>query len=166
MLFATGDLWDYLPSHAIVIPTNLGWTSSGSNVMGAGVAKQAAQRFGWLAGWYGAACKGDFHRHGNESVVRSICKGDGNWLILLPVKPLNTERPYLSWQGPATLDLVERSVRQLAVHKPQEWGGKKVALPLVGCGNGRLPRAAVLPILEHWLDDRFVLVEQKGAHNE
>ena len=58
---ANGDIWNWLsePHNCeVVIPTNIGWKADGSNVMGAGIAKQAILRYGRdIAAWYGAICR-------------------------------------------------------------------------------------------------------------
>lgn len=112
----------------VVIPTNVGWTKGSSNVMGAGLAKQAAQKYNWLTRHYGDWCR----RYGSRiNVVRA------DRLILFPVKPLNEDKPWLSWQNGASLELIKNSLDQLA-----EWASNNpschIAMPYVGCGNGRL----------------------------
>lgn len=136
-----------------VIPTNLGWTKAGDNVMGRGVALQANRRNNGLAAFYGAWCK---MRAGLEPEDRDlICFANPN-LILLPVKPL-ADPPHLSWQQDADLRLLEDAVQEMAftmINRPRVL----VALPLLGCGNGRLNPAAVIPILRKHLDQQYVLV--------
>ena len=143
MRVTRGDIWspDF---HIIVIPVNIGWTKTGYNVMGRGVAKQASELYPGLAKWYGSKCR--------SFMIHTPCLRYDR-LILFPVKPLNVLAPYLSWQGKANLSLIEKSTKDLA-----EFPDKEIALPLVGCGNGRLSESDVLPILNMYLDDRFVLV--------
>jgi hypothetical protein len=172
-----GNIWDWLNERAeiiiwlneraeiiwlneraeIIIPTNQGWRADGTNVMGAGLAKQAVDRYPGIDQWYGAWCRD----HRDEScVVRHPVAP----LIFFPTKPLNPEAPHLSWQSPATVETVTRSLRDLARLPPLAgWpGGGLIALPLVGCGLGGLPEATVLPLLHEWLtSDRFVLVQQR-----
>lgn len=149
MQTATGNIWDWLDQGArIVIPTNIGWKRDGANVMGAGLAKQAAARYPGAAAWYGAWCAD----HPGEPCVVAYPLAP---IIFFPTKPLNWQAPYLSWQGSADLATIERSAKALA-----SWPGKEpVAVPLVGCGNGGLLAADVVPILERCLTKkRFVLV--------
>ena len=153
-----GDIWEYLPTHAIVVPVNVGWTRAGRNVMGRGVALQAARRWPELPAIYGEACR----VAGAEMTVMSWQAPYGKyWLVLFPVKPLNERAPWLSWRGPATLEMIERSADDLA-NLAFAWGGRDgwpIALPLVGCGNGGLREEDVLPILErHLAGDQFLLV--------
>ena len=54
MQTANGDIWNVEPKDAwIVVPTNVGWKRDGSNVMGAGLAKQARLKFKQLPYDYG-----------------------------------------------------------------------------------------------------------------
>lgn len=156
-----GDLWSYVQTHAIAVPTNIGWTKDGRNVMGRGVAKQAAERYPGLASWYGAYCR---ERSVEAGVVSWSPVSDVAEIVLFPTKPLAAD-PALSWRGSASLWLVEHSAWQL--YRLCASGGihRSVALPLVGCGNGNLAEEDVLPLLRKILDDdRFLLVRQgKGS---
>lgn len=158
MQFAAGDLWNwYAQGYAIVVPTNIGWTRSRQNVMGRGVALQASRRFPQLALRYGTLCR----QYGTSTPVAYEVVDDEHIIILFPVKPLNVSAPFLSWRGSATLDLIERSASQLRDLALPPDHSQRIALPLVGCGNGGLLRRDVVPILErHLTEDRFVLVEQ------
>ncbi len=151
MKTAKGNIWSWLDKgYLVTVPTNIGWTKRGHNVMGRGIAAQAKARFPELPGIYGEMCR---HMVARGPEVRF-------WgpLVLFPVKALNLETPHLSWQAPALPDLIEQSTIQLA-----EWTnpGERVAIPMVGCGNGGLQEEFVLTILEHYLDDdRFLLVRK------
>ena len=144
-----GSLWDPRLNNCVkVVPTNLGWKSNGENVMGRGVAKQATEKYQMLSSWYGWRCKA----MADSELTRLYRYHD---LVLFPVKPLDRLMPHMSWRQPASLELVEKSTIQLASFM----GMDKVALPLVGCGNGRLDSRDVLPILQkHLKDDRFLLI--------
>jgi len=116
--------------------------------MGRGVAKQATEKYQMLSSWYGWRCKA----MADNELTRLYRYRD---LVLFPVKPLDRLMPHMSWRQPASLELVEKSTIQLASFM----GMDKVALPLVGCGNGRLDSRDVLPILQkHLKDDRFLLI--------
>ena len=151
MLHATGDIWKWLDDGChLVIPTNIGWRMDGSNVMGAGLAKQAATRYPKLDKWYGMICSACQH-------ITPVCLADvpDAPLIMFPVKPLNREAPNLSWKSGANVDLIYKSTKQLASFRLI----RRIALPMVGCGNGGLDPELVRPILAANLDDRFTLVE-------
>ncbi|MGH7198664.1 MAG: hypothetical protein ACREH5_08015 [Candidatus Omnitrophota bacterium] len=153
MRIVIGDIWAEWEksSGSIVIPTNVGYRKNGSNVMGLGLAKDAARRWPELPAWYGRFCMlygaGAFPIRYDE--VRSV--------ILLPVKPFDAVTPHLSWKAKADLKLIESSVEALA----KFYGTEPIYVPMVGCGNGKLKDLDVLPILErHLTDERFVLVKR------
>jgi hypothetical protein len=147
-----GNIWNYQSSHWIVIPTNIGWRANGENVMGTGLAKQAKSKFPEVAAWYGVFCRS----LKEEAGVIAYRPGK---LIMFPVKPLNKNSPNLSWQNDADLELIEKSAIQLA--DLQKTLAVDVAVPLVGCGAGRLNEADVIPILDKHLKGRFILVMDK-----
>jgi len=151
-----GDIWSYSESHFIVIPTNIGWKwQDGRNVMGRGLALQATKKWPYFSFWFGEMCR----RHGEKTPT---CVYPYGPLIAFPVKPLNKKEPHLSWRSNADTGLIERSARELAAIEVP----KPVALPLVGCGNGKLEMSEVRPILDRYLgDSRFVLVlaERPGS---
>jgi hypothetical protein len=146
----TGYIWDWIGRAKVVVTTNIGWRANGANVMGAGLAKQAAGRYPGIAIWYGTWCRG----HASESCVIEHPQYP---LIFFPTKRLNPRVPHLSWQYDSDLDTIRRSLADLA-----RWSGDGlIALPLVGCQNGNLKEAAVLPVLREFLvGDRFVLVRR------
>ena len=149
-----GDLWEYhSQGRWVVVPTNIGWKADGSNVMGRGVPRQAAQRFLELPHWYGVQLRED-----PDPVVVYRPRR----LVLFAVKPLDREHPWLSWRQPATLEQIEASVRALAEFRAPgcPLAGVQLAMPMVGCGNGQLDPEDVLPILERELgsDEGIVLV--------
>lgn len=150
MIETTGDIWRFENTHLIVVPTNIGWKHDGRNVMGAGLASDAETRWG-VAQWYGEVCRAFLDQ---TPVMRYFCAP----ILCFPVKPLNLEAPWKSWMGRANLPLIRRSLRQL-----RNWpGGRKIAVPMVGCGNGGLDRADVYPVLRSYLfGDRFVLVRRR-----
>jgi len=154
MIEKIGNIWD---SHEhgwwIVITTNIGWRKSGDAVMGAGIAKAAAEKCPKLPGWYGDRCE----KYGADTAVAIYKPGR---FILFPTKPLNESQPWMSWKNDADLGLIMRSTIQLAKLIDIVNLGTQVGLPLVGCENGNLRAKQVLPILRSYLDDRFVLFER------
>ena len=158
MRIESGDIWSFWrKGFAVVIPGNIGWTRSGDNVMGRGVAAQARDLYPTLLPkQVGAYCRAN----GANTGVCLVGVGEGRWFIFFPVKPLNVHQPWLSWKGPATLDLVRKSAQELAnIGGVPDVDKMKFALPLVGCGNGGLDPDDVIPILAECLkEDRFVLV--------
>lgn len=147
-----GDLWDF---HAqgwkIVISTNIGWTETPPswasredaghyphhNNMGAGIALEALRRWPWLSEWLGSHYRA---RHRAGAIQRPV-EHDQLRLIFVPVKPLKEHDPAYSWDQPASVELIALQLGMLAHHQG------KIAIGLVGCGNGNAEPAHVLPHL-------------------
>lgn len=148
-----GDLWDYEQSHWLCVTTNQGWSKSGSNIMGAGLAKQAANRFPNLPARYGAFC-----RMFPGAAKLYPYKRYTSWLLMYPTKALNPQTPYMSWRGKSSLELIERCAIELA--KFGETSERPIAIPALGCQNGGLKVCDVLDILYKYLksDDKFLFV--------
>ena len=143
-----GNIWDYEADHYIVIPTNIGWRADKTNIMGRGLALQAAKKYPKLPLWYGSECYLGL-------AMTPVMVYPHAPLILFPVKPLNEKQPWASWKNMADLALIERSAIQLADMKLD----REVAIPMVGCGNGKLTPEDVRPILDKYLsDEKFLLV--------
>lgn len=158
MLTKNDDLWTW---HAekkwIIICTNIGWKKDGSNPMGAGVARVAAEKYPDLPAWYGGRCR----KYGERTAVTPYYSGN---LFMFPTKPLNEEQPWMSWRNDACISLIMKSCRQLvklADMLEENYFMTSIGLPLPGCGNGNLMPRDVLPILADLLDDRFVLLERR-----
>ena len=158
MITRYGNIWDF---HAeggwIVITTNIGWKNDGSNPMGAGLAKTAADKYPNLPIWYGKKCQ----KFRDDTAVLPYKPGR---FFLFPTKPLATQ-PWLSWQQNSSVALIQQSTKQLALWvEILQKDGKKfikpIGVPLVGCQNGRLNSKQVKPILEKYLNDKFVLFER------
>ena len=158
MITRYGNIWDH---HAeggwIVITTNIGWKSDGSNPMGAGIAKTAANKYPELPIWYGKKCR----KFGADTAVLPYKPGK---LFMFPTKPL-AEQPWLSWKQDASLELIRQSTEQLVLWLEilQREGLKfikPIGVPMVGCQNGNLNPKQVIPILEKYLSDKFVLFER------
>lgn len=144
-----GSIWAYENTHALVIPTNLGWRMRDqSNIMGRGLALQAAKKYPDFPIWFGRECAA--RREATPVLVYPSAP-----LIAFPVKPLNAEAPWMSWKNKADLKLIERSAKQLAELKVE----RPIAVSMVGCGNGGLEMSDVRPILDRYLShDRFTLI--------
>jgi hypothetical protein len=124
----------------LIVPTNVGWKSDGTNVMGRGIAWQAAQKYPALPGWYGRQCR----KMGDKTPVLAH---PGWRLICFPTKPLNKRAPHLSWQSASTVERVKKSIGELLTLIPLLPYGGRILLPAVGCGNGGLPLTTVVPLL-------------------
>ncbi len=142
MKVETIDIWE-LKDYLKVIPTNLGWTKTGENVMGAGLAKQAAERYPDLTMIYGEACQE--MRWGPTGLILY------EDLILFPVKPVNYGYPHLSWKAHASFDLIAQMLTKLHTLARQD-KDIKVAIPLIGTGNGKLDKGAIITMISTKLD--------------
>lgn len=154
-----GDVWEY-PADAYVITTNGTVKANGTCVMGRGVAKQARGMFPGIDLRLGTFIK----RFGNhvhsfevsnvEGVVRNIHRSVS--LLSFPVKH--------HWDQKADLKLIERSAIELSYRIMMQFqGSMTVAMVRPGCGNGQRSWNVVKPIIEPYLDDRFVIVEKHGG---
>jgi len=146
-----GDIWDYhRKGHWIVITTNGTLNTKGEAVMGKGIALQAKQKFPGLPSELGKQIKGCGLPYGEYTQGNNLKVFHQYKVITFPVKH--------NWWEKADLLLIEESSRQLqtACHGNQDV--KYLVRP--GCGNGQLDWKDVKPILEKYLDDRFVVVER------
>lgn len=144
------NIWNYIDNYLIVVTTNIGWNRYGQNVMGAGIAKQAAAKFPELPEWYGKFCQ---EYKANTPVVLA----PNGKIVLFPTKKLNSIQPWLSWKENSDLALIERSLIQLKQLEPT----RKIATPIPGCANGGLSQKDVMPLLERYLtEDRFLVVDR------
>lgn len=135
-----GDLWEYHGRMIIVVTTNGLTTKQGKALMGNGCAGQAGVRFPDLAFRLGTSIA----QRGNHVAYL----GDG--IVSFPVEHTPYETP--------DIRLIARSTREL-VSLADSMGWKEIALPRPGCGGGGLEWKEVKPVLERYLDDRFVVVE-------
>ncbi len=160
-----GDIWSYAKDSCIVIPTNAGYRMDGTNVMGRGVAQQAAEKYPELPLWYGGRCR----VYGNDACFPYPEMKPK--LILFPTKPLNKKEPWLSWKQKSSITLIEKSTELLVAISERELdtanGKPRIVLPAVGCGNGGLELGEVVPILKkHLVSDRFILVLEKDLEGK
>ena len=138
----TGDIWDYHKrGHWIVITTNGTIHKNGVAVMGKGIAKQAALKYPKLPYYLGLAIKDV----GNIGHIFPDYK-----IITLPTKH--------NWWEKSDITLIERGCKALSKMHARV----KVNIYMVrpGCSNGKLKWEDVKPIIEQYLDDRFVIVER------
>ena len=140
------DLWTvHIEGGWVVVPTNTVRQADGTAVMGAGLAKQAADRFPGLAARYGLLLA--------QNEPRAAFP---NWrIVTVPTKH--------HWRDPSTVDLVEHAVTWLTT-----WAERthptRVAVPALGCGLGGLPWATVAPILRQLPDPPFTVFPPQQPH--
>lgn len=140
------NIWDLKETHAICIPTNLGWRNDGHNVMGRGLAKQASRKFRGLAKFVGQSYRRiqtKFHT-GNSDVsinqltpiISTIIKDTE--LIMIPSKKL-IKPPYMSWKQKSDPRLISRALWHLREEISEgNFHRMFFAIPLIGAGNGEL----------------------------
>lgn len=146
-----GNIWKRWESgHWIVIPTNGFVKGNGEAVMGRGLALQAKERFSDLAIRLGKYLLDN----GNN-----VCFFENLRLISFPVKRF--------WFDKAIPELIERSCKQAIefLNENYAFGNEikiefPIYIPKVGCGNGGLKWEDVKPILEKYLDGRFVVCDK------
>lgn len=141
-----GNIFE-VEADAICCPTNGIVKQNGELVMGAGLAKQFAERYLWLPKRLGR----EVSEQGN---VVAVCQVDTTTgepdVVSFPTKH--------HWKFPSDLDLIKKSAKAL-VQWTDHFGWKKVVLPRVGCGLGQLDwETQVKPVLEEILDDRFYVI--------
>jgi hypothetical protein len=165
-----GNLWDQ-ECDALCITTNGFIKRDGSNVMGRGCAKEAAEWDPGLPHRLGTMIQ----EHGNRCLRLGRVDGAGSpWLVSFPVKPVHDTydgtnavahmaREYVEgarvpgWACKAKPDLILRSARQLR-DMADKWKWEHVVLPRPGCGAGELHWDDVESILAPVLDDRFSVI--------
>ena len=149
MIETFGNIWNFhLQDKWIAITTNGTVKSDGSCVMGRGVAKQAKDRYpqlpfiiGGLIGWNGD------HVHAIPT----------HKIITFPVKH--------NWYEKADINLIEQSAKELKEMTFLLPNNIHFYLVRPGCGNGQLNWEDVKPIIEKYLDDRFIVVEINTKQN-
>ena len=177
----TGDIWQLsTPEDTIVIPVNVGWRlTDGRNPMGKGLALQAARRWNFLAATYGEFCR----KHGRATPLFVLHTANKwcRYLVLFPTKPLNVEKPYLSWRQDADLALIEVNLMHLQqhalqfcektdslphyqtsrpAHYPEQGGSRRILVPSVGCGEGHIAEEVLIQALQaHLTHPCFVHVK-------
>ncbi len=140
-----GDIWNFHDKgHWIVITTNGIVRNDGACVMGRGTAKEAAIRIRYLPHMLGTCIKA----HGNMLFTFHTLK-----LITFPTKH--------HWKDPADPKLIEKSTKELVSFVNKE-DISKIYLVRPGCNNGRLNWKDIKPLLEKYLDDRFIVVERSS----
>lgn len=143
-----GDIWEFhRQGNWIVIPTNGTVKSNGDAVMGKGIALEAKRRFPDIPRMLGFQLR----TMSNPPEPTDV----GHNIFTFPTK--------YDWRQKSSPELIEKSCRLLvkliSVHP---WLYKPpIYLPRVGCDNGRLNWKDVKPILEKYLDDRFIVVSRE-----
>jgi hypothetical protein len=149
---ATGDLWDYLKMGAVICVTVNGQVNrDGANIMGRGCAKEAKQRYPWVAHRIGRYIQGYGNRCFKIDMKFEVNKPPyGDWtLISFPTKH--------HWRDDSDPGLILQSAEQL-VEMADKFDWNEVICPRFGAGNGNLPWDSVKEMLDSVLDDRFLII--------
>lgn len=151
MLRLNGNLWYFHNwKFFIIIPTNGTIKIDGTNVMGRGLAKQAAIRYKDLPKMLGDALA----NYGNIPFVFPKYR-----IITFPVKH--------KWQQNGDLELLRESAERLVALVDKHKLEPPFYLPRVGCGNAKLDwDSEVEPVLKDILDDRFIVVHLVEGKND
>jgi len=152
MRIVYGDIWTYHQRGAwAVIPTNTTVNSKGEAVMGAGLAKQAAERYPGLPRMYGETLK----LYANQRFDWCTEFFEEFRLVCLPTKD--------DWRKPSEMWMLESSLAQFLMDAKICFPTAHFALPPLGCGCGGLDwETQVRTLLERYLtDDRFAVVLPK-----
>ena len=188
MRIIEGDLWEEISTgdyDAVLIPTNGAYKASGEAIMGAGVARQAKDRYPSICPFLGKMLKANLERMDDEegtnriaepwNVPYKIGKTENDTLIFsFPTKPTwaytspdnyhivtryrqeaKGKERVPGWQSKSSLPLIDRSARLISA-VTREFS--QIALPTVGTGQGELTAKEVIEVLEAHFDDRFVVV--------
>lgn len=129
------------PAEAIVIPVNT------QGVPGAGLAKQAAQRWPLWERLYKLACA-DWRLRPGTVVAHHLSHHPlqgGPIVIDFPTKT--------DWREPSSLELIETGLQALGNWLLQAPNVKSIAIPALGCGLGGLQWNDVYPLLRQFRED-------------
>ena len=145
----TGNIWDFHDAgNWIVIPVNGQVNSKGEAIMGAGLAKQAKDRFPDLPALLGA----------------NTCYRESWPFAFHSYKIISFPTKY-KWREDSNLGLIEQCLREgLKLNWLPAPNQGDIYLPRLGCGErtGRLQWKDVKSVLEKYLDDRFIVVTLPG----
>lgn len=144
MISSTGNLWD-IPADTYIITTNGVIKKNGAAVMGRGCALQAKDMFKGI----------DYDLGYCIDIVGNIPTYIGEYKLKERVYEIISFPVKHHWRDKADLSLIERSAKMLPkiIHP-----GATVVMPRPGCGNGGLNWEDVAPVIEPYLDDRFLVV--------
>ncbi len=159
------DLWKLHDDGLLIcITTNYGWRRDGSNVMGRGIAREAADRYPRLPYEYGKFCKSWRKKIPFLNYIPVYYSKKCN-LLLFGTKELNPSAPHLSWKSESSIQQIQYSCATLIrwcqiVGGFNSTPGKKVYLPRPGCSNGLLDWVDVRPVIAPILPDYVVIADK------
>lgn len=132
LLEEIGDIFES-SAQSLVVPVNV------VGVAGKGLAKAFADRFPtWLKAYKHACETRVFERHGFH--VHSL--SDGRRIVSLPTKR--------HWRFPSKIEWIDEGLRRLA-EEAETYGITSLAIPAIGCGEGRLRWEDVRVLIHRYL---------------
>ena len=144
------DLFEYIKTNevdAICCTTNMVVKQNGELVMGAGIAKEFANRYPTLPKIFGDWIKQESSRTSARTYLVTEFQPQ---CIYFPTK--------IHWKNPSKLWLIEKSLKELVMITDYN-KFNIVVLPRPGCSNGGLDwESQVKPLCEQYLDDRFIVI--------
>jgi len=156
MRIIRGNLWnEYIHGYdAVCCTTNMCVKKDGSLVMGAGIAKQFADRFPILPKTWGhATCKIN-NGYLKSGLIVTKYYEENNFIIDIVSFPTK-----YNWKDKSSLRLIEKSAEQLCmISYALNWS--RILLPKPGCSNGGLKWKEVSQILSKILDNRFFIISR------
>jgi hypothetical protein len=145
MQIINNDIWNYWKQGAyIVIPTNGFVKKTGELVMGRGLALQAKE-----------------YIHSIESILGGLIKEFGNIPFVIEEANIISFPVKHNWWEKADLKLIEISAVLLKKYKLTYPNIFPVYMPKVGCGNGQLNWKDVEPIIEEYLGNLVIIVDNE-----
>lgn len=166
------DMWEMVElnyTDAICITTNGFVKRNGEAVMGAGVAKQAVNKYKKLINLpkiLGASLK-EFGNHVYllrkvlpyvfSFPTKTVTETDPNKLLPYFFESQRGKSSFPGWMCKSSLELIEQSCIELVEYIDDLHLGT-VLIPRPGCSNGGLTYEEVRPVLKKYLNDRFVVI--------
>jgi len=148
MKIMCGNMWTHLNSADLFcITTNSTITSSGRLVMGAGIAKEARDRFP------------DIALKAGQQIRHLSIYG------LIRIGKIGFFQTKLHWANPSDLFIIQVSVRKLALYANGN-SHHQILLNYPGISHGRLSIDQVQPIIQQLPDNVMVWVRSKNQLNQ
>jgi len=118
-----------------------------AGIMGKGLALEFKKRFPDMFQDYQNICKKEELKPGQPYLYKSLIPP---WILNFPTKD--------HWRSVSRLEDIIKGLEYLVKHY-KEWGITSLAIPPLGCGQGRLEWDTVRPILTHYLSLMDIPVE-------
>ena len=81
---------------------------------------------------------------------------DGTNAVTHMVKNLKLGDKVPGWACKARIDIIEKSLQEIVELADNNPHWKRILIPKVGCGAGELDFKVIKPLMEQYLDDRFI----------